>query len=202
MNTPKCSTCRDTGHRDPSSFDLDCTDCDVAEQRAALNKFADEQKGVSLYQADRHWAIHQRALAMAPKQEVRMPTDICEYLREFADNNGYSHNDYADTMRAAADEMERYERQRQLMQHEINQLRAMLFPEKPDETTGWTIVPLKSIYHLLNLIDPPPIEANGKTMVFVNPHAAEAMTRISAEVRAMMAAKPSVDAQSGARGTA
>lgn len=69
MNTPKCSTCRDTGHRDPSRFDLDCTDCDVAEQRVALEKWCNEtqQRGPSM---DDCWAIHQRALAMAPKQEA------------------------------------------------------------------------------------------------------------------------------------
>jgi hypothetical protein len=78
MNTPKCSTCRDTGHRDPSSFDLDCTDCDVAEQRAALEKWCNEtqQRGPSM---DDCWAIHQRALAMAPKQEA--PTDECDTWR-------------------------------------------------------------------------------------------------------------------------
>lgn len=48
------------------------------------------------------------ALAMAPKQEARKPTDISKRLREYAGNNGYSHNNYADTMRAAADEIERY----------------------------------------------------------------------------------------------
>jgi hypothetical protein len=36
------------------------------------------------------------------------PTDISDCLREYAGNSGYSHNDYADTMRAAADEIERY----------------------------------------------------------------------------------------------
>jgi len=39
---------------------------------------------------------------------AKKPTDISARLREYADNNGYSHNDYADTMRAAADEIERY----------------------------------------------------------------------------------------------
>lgn len=60
-----CETCRDTGHRDQGGFDLNCTDCGVAEQRVALNLFAERQNGVSLYQTDRNWAIHQRALAMA-----------------------------------------------------------------------------------------------------------------------------------------
>lgn len=36
------------------------------------------------------------------------PTDISQRLREYAGNPSYSHNDYADTMRMAADECERY----------------------------------------------------------------------------------------------
>jgi hypothetical protein len=36
------------------------------------------------------------------------PTDISQRLREYAGNPGYSHNDYADTMRQAAEEIERY----------------------------------------------------------------------------------------------
>jgi len=38
----------------------------------------------------------------------RAPTDISARLREYASNPGYSHNDYADTMRIAADECERF----------------------------------------------------------------------------------------------
>lgn len=37
-----------------------------------------------------------------------VPTDISARLREYAGNPGYSHNDYADTMRIAADECERF----------------------------------------------------------------------------------------------
>jgi hypothetical protein len=40
--------------------------------------------------------------------DTSKPTDISERLREYAANPGYSHNDYADTMRAAAEEIERY----------------------------------------------------------------------------------------------
>jgi len=43
-----------------------------------------------------------------PAQEPRNPTDISTRLLEYASNPGYSHNDYADTMRAAAEEIERY----------------------------------------------------------------------------------------------
>ncbi len=39
---------------------------------------------------------------------ARAPTDISTRLREYAGNPGYSHGDYADTMRIAADECERF----------------------------------------------------------------------------------------------
>lgn len=51
---------------------------------------------------------NEKAAAPVQAQEPRKPTDISQRLREYAGNNGYSHNDYADTMRAAADEIERY----------------------------------------------------------------------------------------------
>jgi hypothetical protein len=41
-------------------------------------------------------------------QGERKSTDLSKQLREYAKNPGYSHNDYADTMRQAADEIERY----------------------------------------------------------------------------------------------
>ncbi len=43
-------------------------------------------------------------------QEPRKPTNISQRLREYAGNPGYSHNDYADTMRVAADECESFYR--------------------------------------------------------------------------------------------
>ena len=51
---------------------------------------------------------HIFAAASAEGQEPRKPTDISQRLREYAGNPGFSHNDYADTMRAAADECERF----------------------------------------------------------------------------------------------
>jgi hypothetical protein len=45
---------------------------------------------------------------MADQNNKAALTDISKQLREYAGNNGYSHNDYADTMRAAADEIDRY----------------------------------------------------------------------------------------------
>lgn len=52
------------------------------------------------------WIMAQPPAAGA--QVGAKPTEISQRLREYAGNSGYSHNDYADTMRAAADEIERY----------------------------------------------------------------------------------------------
>lgn len=41
-----------------------------------------------------------------PAQVSQEPVNISEQLREYAGDNGYSHNDYADIMLAAADENE------------------------------------------------------------------------------------------------
>lgn len=49
-----------------------------------------------------------RAAFASRNPEVAKPTDISQRLREYASNPGYSHSDYADTMRAAAEEIERY----------------------------------------------------------------------------------------------
>jgi hypothetical protein len=43
-----------------------------------------------------------------PIADVSAPTGISAQLREYAGNPGYSHNDYADVMRQAADECERF----------------------------------------------------------------------------------------------
>lgn len=59
---------------------------------------------------------------------------------------------------------------------------------------GWRPVPIRSLQNLLCLIDPAPVNLpNSKVMVFKNPNAADMLTRISAEVRAMLAATPQSD---------
>jgi hypothetical protein len=65
-------------------------------------------------------------------------------------------------------------------------------PQPPVQAVpeGWRPVPKAALVDLLNLIDPPPIELAGKVHVFVNPDAAEILRRISAIVRAMLAAAP------------
>lgn len=56
-------------------------------------------------------AIWSEALAQAnvnEQSQTQQPTDLSKQLREYAADSGYSHNDYADTMLAAASEIERY----------------------------------------------------------------------------------------------
>lgn len=66
-----CKVCRNTGMRPLSTY-LDCTDCNSAVERAAFNKWRENELN-SIGTENDDWAIHQRALAMAPKQET--PTD-------------------------------------------------------------------------------------------------------------------------------
>ena len=65
MNTPHCAVCGDTGRRTGSDF-LDCTACDAATERAALNGAVIAHlltPGAAASPEDLHWTIHQRALA-------------------------------------------------------------------------------------------------------------------------------------------
>ncbi len=64
----KCNKCKDTGYSDGSAY-LDCGACNTANERAKFNKWRECELG-SVGTEDDDWAIHQRALAMAPKQEA------------------------------------------------------------------------------------------------------------------------------------
>lgn len=64
----KCNECNDTGSRDKSGDYLDCGHCDAAMQRKSMNDFLDKLPAMGDY--DAAWLVHQRALAMAPKQEA------------------------------------------------------------------------------------------------------------------------------------
>lgn len=66
----KCDFCQDTGSMHHDSDILDCTHCNSATQRAAMNDFLDKLPAMGDY--DAAWLVHQRALAMAPKK-VRRP---------------------------------------------------------------------------------------------------------------------------------
>lgn len=67
----KCDFCNDTGSLDQDEY-LNCAHCGAADERVALNSFV-RSLGVNLTLDERTWAIHQRAIAMAPKQEAPAP---------------------------------------------------------------------------------------------------------------------------------
>lgn len=56
----------------------------------------------------------------------------------------------------------------------------------PEAAHGWVRVPIQNVHSLLMLIDPVPTTVDGKTYVFQNPMAAEVLTKLSAEIRAMV----------------
>lgn len=65
----KCSACEDTGNLSKHlAGNLDCTSCSAATDRAELEKWL--YKNTAIGDQDSAWLIHQRALAMAPKQEA------------------------------------------------------------------------------------------------------------------------------------
>lgn len=68
----KCSACEDTGNLSKHlAGNLDCTSCSAATDRAELEKWL--YKNTAIGDQDSAWLIHQRALAMAPKQEAPEP---------------------------------------------------------------------------------------------------------------------------------
>lgn len=69
----KCDFCQDTGSLHHDSDLLDCSHCDATAGRIALDKWLSDQYkqgGMARTDSLAAWRIHQRALAMAPKQEA------------------------------------------------------------------------------------------------------------------------------------
>lgn len=64
----KCDVCHDSGSKNQTGDYLDCPACDMPHTRKALNDFV-KSLGPT-HPEDVALAIHQRALAMAPKQEA------------------------------------------------------------------------------------------------------------------------------------
>lgn len=64
----KCEVCHDSGSKNQTGDYLDCPTCDMPHTRKALNDFV-KSLGPT-HPEDVALAIHQRALAMAPKQEA------------------------------------------------------------------------------------------------------------------------------------
>lgn len=81
-------------------IDESCVGPDAASLYHELNGLNDSP--------DAGYSIVRLYTTPVPAQEPRKPTDISQRLCEYAGNSGYSHNDYADTMRVAADECERF----------------------------------------------------------------------------------------------
>lgn len=89
----------------------------LKELATYCNKFRKTAKGIGLgWVVGRLRAIAAQVQALESCAQRPAPavagdaqrTDISARLREYASNPGYSHNDYADTMHAAAYEIERY----------------------------------------------------------------------------------------------
>ena len=79
----KCQECNDTGSRDKSGDYLDCGHCDAAMQRKALNDWLASQYhqgAIAKVDSMDAWLIHQRALAMAPKQEADHINDVVKMV--------------------------------------------------------------------------------------------------------------------------
>lgn len=55
-----CTRCQDTGEATSAGM-LDCTACDAADERVALNEFA-RRRGVMVPMVDVLWQVHQRAV--------------------------------------------------------------------------------------------------------------------------------------------
>lgn len=63
-----CNECNDTGSIDKSGDYLDCTSCEAPAERMALESFIEKLPAMGgRFQV---WRVHQRALAMVPKQEA------------------------------------------------------------------------------------------------------------------------------------
>jgi len=81
----KCDVCHDSGSKNQTGDYLDCPACDMPMIRKALNDFV-KSLGPT-HPEDVALAIHQRALAMAPKQEAPagwklVPAEITHEMRE------------------------------------------------------------------------------------------------------------------------
>jgi len=68
---------------------------------------------------------------LAPRVENPQVKELIERLREYADNNGYSHGDYADSLKQAAREIENLEADRDALAAELEALREQ-DPVSPD----------------------------------------------------------------------
>lgn len=169
-----CKICNDTGMRPGSTF-LDCS-CDVATERAAMER---DFPGISMSRPDECWAIHLRAVNL---EATRQAARIAELERQIEQSEDL----IAQTSHGAAERISDLERKVDAHRAEAHGLREAIFPRKIQDSKAWRVVPMSHLGGILQLIDPPPVEVDGQTMVFQNPHAAEVLRKISALVRAML----------------
>ena len=80
------------------------------------------------------------------------------------------------------------EAERDRWRQEVNAIREQVF--NPEIMAGYKAVPSKLLFDAMMLIDPPPIEQDGKIIVFRNPIAAEVLTKLSAIIRQMTTPQP------------
>lgn len=74
----KCEVCHDSGSKNQTGDYLDCPACDMPVIRKALNEFV-KSLGPT-HPEDVALAIHQRALAMAPKKEADHINDVVKMV--------------------------------------------------------------------------------------------------------------------------
>lgn len=68
----KCQICHDTGNKEKDmGGHLTCIACEAPAERMALEAFIESLPAMG--EQEQAWRIHQRALAMAPKQEAQEP---------------------------------------------------------------------------------------------------------------------------------
>lgn len=87
----KCDVCHDTGSRDKSGDYLDCKSCEAPAERMALESFIEKLPAMGgRFQV---WMVHQRALAMAPKQEAPEASNFeLQKLKEAAKRAGMANH--------------------------------------------------------------------------------------------------------------
>lgn len=69
---------------------------------------------------------HEYRQIFTMQSQAQQPTDLPKQLREYASDSGYSHNDYADTMLAAASEIERCAKQMTDLEEKLNYYKNMV----------------------------------------------------------------------------
>ena len=135
-------------------------------------------------------------------ETVNALDDLRDFLESAPSHAGKDAKCYAgvaaNQLRRVASDLRRYSsapeeyRNERALNYWADSISSVVARMTPDELEGWRPVPIANLQNILMLIDPEPVRLpTGETMVFRNPIAAEMLTRISAEVRAMLEVMPS-----------